>query len=113
MDSPITFHRFRRFVSDFGKHSWSVAYVRADFDATTNTYAKLVDRDIFREVGFETDGRIRSCFKIIRIGFSMRYVPYKVPICGGNQNSQTRITPGFGDVAAPVQTGSDALHVVT
>ena len=56
---------------------------------------------------------LRSCFKIIRIGFSMRYVPYKVPICGGNQNSQTRITPGFGDVAAPVQTGSDALHVVT
>ncbi|PON11214.1 hypothetical protein C2W62_46010 [Candidatus Entotheonella serta] len=55
----------------------------------------------------------RSCFKIIRIGFSMRYVPYKVPVCGGNQNSQTRITPGFGDVAAPVQTGSDALHVVT
>ncbi len=56
---------------------------------------------------------MRSCFKIFRIGFSMRYVPYKVPICGGNQNSQTPITPGFGDVAAPVQTGSDALHVVT
>ncbi|PON12814.1 hypothetical protein C2W62_37635, partial [Candidatus Entotheonella serta] len=67
----------------------------------TGTFVDRMDRRLVLMLSDAGAGlcTLRSCFKIIRIGFSMRYVPYKVPICGGNQNSQTRITPGFGDVA--------------
>ena len=43
----------------------------------------------------------------------MSYVSYQVPTWEVAQDSQTRITPGSGDVTKLIQTGSDALHVMS
>ena len=56
---------------------------------------------------------LRSCFKIIKLDFSMGYVCYKVPIFRVTLGDQTPITPGSGEVIAPIQTGSGALHMLS